>query len=66
MEWCEDQGVRVMSLQHDGVMVAQWSSALGLSEEGVAEQLSMAASRACGYEVVVTATPVGTPPPVVD
>jgi hypothetical protein len=62
MEWCEAHGVQVMGQQHDGIMVAHWPDSLGLGGDALAEQLSMAASAACGYEVQVAASCVGPLP----
>ena len=53
MAWCEQNRVRVTSLQHDGIMVAELPQ--GLSAEEVAEQLTIAATSASGFEVVVEA-----------
>ena len=57
MEWCAQHGVRVVSIQHDGVVVA--SIPHGWSAKEMAEQLGMAASGACGYEVVVEGKWIG-------
>ena len=55
--WCERHDVRVVSIQHDGIMVSWLPD--GLTVEEVAEQMSMAASAACGYEVIVEGKAVG-------
>ena len=52
-----------MSLQHDGVVFHALPD--GLTAEEVAEQLSAAASRAAGYEVVVEPKHIGPSVPVV-
>ena len=62
-EWAAGQGVRVVSLQHDGVVFHALPD--GLTAEEVAEQLSAAASRAAGYEVVVEPKHIGPSVPVV-
>ena len=55
--WCEQHDVRVVNMQHDGIMVSWLPD--GLTIEEVAEQMSMAASAACGYEVLVEGKAVG-------
>lgn len=62
-EWAAGQGVQVVSLQHDGVVFHALPD--GLTAEEVAEQLSAAASRAAGYEVVVEPKHIGPSVPVV-
>ena len=65
IDWCRTAGVRVTSLQHDGVMVDSLPD--GLTADEVAELLSAAASARAGYEVVVAAEAVETAPaPAVD
>ena len=62
--WASEHGVRVTSLQHDGVMLDSLPD--GLEADEVAEQLGMCASRAAGYEVVVETKRIARPPAVVD
>ena len=47
---CERMGLRVTNLQHDGITASPHPS---LSRERVAERLSVAATAASGYTVVV-------------
>ena len=50
IKWCEDHGFRVISIQHDGILVA------GITQSNAWEVeagMSAAATRACGYEVEV-------------
>ena len=63
--WCREHGVRVLNLQHDGIMIGS-DLPNELSADEVAELMGAAATRAAGYEVVVTAERVGITPLVVD
>ena len=64
MGWCAEHGVRVTSIQHDGIMVAHLPA--GRTGEDVAAALAQAATAACGYEVHVKATHIGAVPLPVD
>ena len=57
IEWCDAHGVQVVSLQHDGGMVASLPE--GHTADEVAELMSAAASSHAGYEVIVAAEWVG-------
>ena len=59
MAWCAERGLRVVSLQHDGIVIDALPD--GLSAEEAAELMSSAASRAAGYEVVVEAKGIAMP-----
>ena len=48
--WCDTHGKRVLSLQHDGILVADIAPG---SEPQVAAEMSAAATAACGYNVKV-------------
>ena len=64
MRWCREHGVRVVNLQHDGILMESVPD--GMTADEAAELMSAAASRAAGYEVVVAAERVGPAPLVVD
>ena len=63
VNWCREQGLRVLNLQHDGIFVESLPAGLAAAE--VAELLGAAASRAAGYEVIVAAEWVEVPAPLV-
>ena len=50
---CREWGIRVVSLQHDGIMMESLPD--GYTVDETAELMSAAASRQAGYEVIVTA-----------
>ena len=57
IDWCKSHGLKVMSLQHDGILATlpdDWGNTHSLTAEDIAEQLSGAAGLAGGYEVLVT------------
>ena len=61
VRWCEGRGIRVMSLQHDGIMVKVEKDRY----EEIRDGMSQSASVACGYEVeVVVKETVEIDPPV--
>ena len=51
LRWCREHDVRVISLQHDGVVAMTGESALG--RDAMAEAMSEVATAACGYGVKV-------------
>ena len=51
LRWCGEHDVRVISLQHDGVVAMTGESALG--RDAMAEAMSEVATAACGYGVKV-------------
>ena len=51
--WCEAQGLRVVNLQHDGILVSGLPE--GLDPHETAELMSTAAASRAGYEVIVKA-----------
>ena len=53
MAQCREWGIRVVSLQHDGIMMESLPD--GYTVDETAELMSAAASRQAGYEVIVTA-----------
>ena len=52
MAWCQARRLRVVNLQHDGIVVYGLPAG---EEDATAAELSAAASAACGYAVVVEA-----------
>ena len=49
MDWCKGEGIRVTSLQHDGIMIEVDEGRYEEARKG----MSRSATRACGYEVEV-------------
>ena len=57
--WCEHHGFRVLSLQHDGIVLG--APPAGQTWADVEQALTAAASHACGYPVVVEAKDLAAP-----
>ena len=51
LAWCARHGVRVMSLQHNGIVTGKLGE--GLDEESAARAMQEEATKACGLEVQV-------------
>eukprot|EP00966_Prymnesium_polylepis_P083907 1942753-Prymnesium_polylepis.3 len=57
MAWCAEHALRVINLQHDGIVV--YGLPDGATQQDVERDLSAAASAASGYQVVVEAESIG-------
>ena len=61
LEWCRDNHIQVLGLQHDGIMCAHAPDAAAAANE-----MSLWATAACGYPVTVEHATVGKRPLLVE
>jgi len=57
--WCRENGISVGNLQHDGIYV--YGCPEGMTREGLEKGMSEAASKACGFPVVVVSKEIEVP-----
>ena len=57
IRWCEERGLAVTSLQHDGIFISNLADGMSLGD--TEDELSRVATEACGFEVVVKGKKIG-------
>ena len=58
VQWCQQNGLDVANLQHDGIFVRKWDETRW-SVQDIEKGMERAASNACGYEVQIEGKRIG-------